>query len=228
VRVMGGALPPELELRATGIELNPAVVDLARAHLDLAPESEHDREVVADLEARVALRNIDASFDQIILDCYANQVEIPAHLCTVEFFGEVRDRLAQGGWLVANLGGFGFEDPVVAAVAQACAVAFGEPVLLLRVPRARNFTLIARRDAPLPLETDDDDGLLAVGGEPARLLQPRGLPGAWRLVAPDETRRPLTDDRCPIERLQLASIAEGARRLRGEGRAGAGRDGGEE
>lgn len=218
VRVMEGVMPPGLELEATGIELDPLVVDLARGYMDLAEES-RDRVVAADLDARVALHNLDARFDQIILDCYANQVEIPAHLCTKEFFQEARERLADGGWLVANLGGFGFDDPVVEAVAHTCAVVF-EGALLLRVPRARNFTLVARRNAPLPVEADGagvGGGLLAIEGEPARLLAPRGLPGAWHLVAPDEELRVLTDDRCPIERLQLASIAEGARRLRERG-----------
>ena len=44
------------------------------------------------------------------LDTYANQMEVPPHLCSLEFFEQVEARLAKGGWLTINLGGFGLDD----------------------------------------------------------------------------------------------------------------------
>ena len=123
---MEGAAPPGFTPRFTGVELDPLVVDFARRHLDLPEEDERHR-ILSGLDARVALRGLDEPFEQIVLDCYANQVEIPAHLATVEFFRELRDALAPEGWLTVNLGGFGFEDPVVDAVSRSCAAAFGSP-----------------------------------------------------------------------------------------------------
>ena len=196
-----------------GVELDPAVVELGREWLDLGA-AETRGEVWSGLDARLALRVARGSFEQIVLDCYSNQVEIPAHLCTREFFGELHARLAEGGWLAANLGGFDFEDPVVAAVARTCAHAFGSPALLVRVPSSRNFVLLARRGAPLPFGPE--------GLEPARTatrlaLGPRVLPGFTRLVAPDEAGLVLCDDHCPIELLQQRSIREArARRLQAE------------
>ncbi len=219
VRVIEGTLEEGRGLDVTGVELDPLVVAFARAHMDLAPERE-DRRTLAGMDARVALRNSIGGYDQIVLDCYANQVEIPPHLCTVEFFREARAKLAHGGWLCANLGGFGFDDPVVDAVAQTCANAFGADVLLMRVPHSRNFALLARNDAPLPLIPDPDDGALALDVRPIRsldvraLIAPRELPGSWSLVSPRDAS-PLTDDFCPIEQLQLESIRFGAARLTG-------------
>lgn len=208
LRVMEGVLPEGTWLKSLGIELDPLVVELAREHMDLADDDANLR-VHGGLDARVALSHAEGSFDQIILDCYANQVEIPPHLCTLEFFRELKQKLAPGGWLSVNLGGFGFEDPVVAAVAKTCAQAFGDSVLLMRVPRSRNFSLVARRDAALPL---DANGQLMAGTEPSpQLIAPRLLPGAWQLVAPGAEGRLLTDDDCPMEYLQSQSIRDGAR-----------------
>jgi spermidine synthase len=204
----------ELRWSWTGVELDPGVIALGREWLDLAT-AERNGEVWGGLDARLALRVARGQFDEIILDCYSNQVEIPAHLCTREFFAEAEARLAVGGWLAANLGGFAFDDPVVATVARTCARAFGSPVLLVRVPSSRNFMLFARRTAALPI---GPQGFLPPTATTRLALGPRALPDFTRLVSQDEVGLILTDDHCPIEVLQQRSILEArARRAREEG-----------
>jgi predicted membrane-bound spermidine synthase len=198
-----------LDSRMIGVEIDPAVVELGRAFFDLSTGGEM-LSVWSGIDARVALRVGKESFEQVVLDCYANQVEIPHHLCTLEFFQSLRDRLVDGGWLTANLGGFDFQDPVVASVASTCANAFGSAVLLLRVPWSRNFLLLARRDGSLPLV---DSKLQAATRQTILALGPRRLPGFARVVEPDSNLAILTDDWCPIENLQLRSLLE-ARALR--------------
>jgi spermidine synthase len=211
VRVLAGEA---LDVRLVGVELDPAVIELGRAYFDLAGESEA-LSVWSGLDARVALRIARGPFEQIVLDCYANQVEIPPHLCTLEFFRVLRSRLAEGGWLTANLGGFDFADPVVSAVASTCASAFASDVVLVRVPWSRNYVLLARRDRPLPWS---EGALHSAGRSSSLALGPRRLSGFSRLVRPDGSARPLTDDWCPIESLQLRSLVEArARRLEGAG-----------
>lgn len=198
--------------RFVGIELDPVVVAAGTDYFELEVGSERS-EVLAGLDARVALRATEHAFDQVIVDCYANQFEIPPHLCTREFFEEVRARLRPGGWLTANLGGFGFQDPVVSAVAATCAAAFGAPVLLVRVPMSRNYMLLARRDVPVPWS----EGALPAGRSAAPLaLAARALPGFAQLVAPQGPGLVLTDDRCPIERLQRRSLVEARATRSGE------------
>jgi len=198
-----------VDARIIGIEIDPAVVELGRAFFDLPPDG-RALTVWSGLDARVALRVAKQSFEQIILDCYANQVEIPSHLCTLEFFQAVREHLVEGGWLTANLGGFDFQDPVVASVAATCARAFGSPVVLLRVPWSRNYMLLARRDRPLPFSNGT---LNAEAHKTSLVLGPRRLPEFARIVEPDGMLGALTDDWCPIERLQFRSLME-ARALR--------------
>jgi spermidine synthase len=188
-----------------GVEIDPEAVRLGELHFGLRTERE-DLQVLTGLDARVALRATGGGFDQIILDCYSNQVEIPAHLCTLEFFEEAHSRLSEGGWLTANLGGYHFDDPVVAAVADTCALAFGREVMLVRVPHARNFILLARRSGGLPTSA----GTLAAAHRPSALvLGARLLPGFSRVVTPGRAGGGLlTDDRCPIELLQAESLEE--------------------
>ncbi len=208
-RVFRGSSPAGIEPAFVGIELDPMVVDLGRTYFDLDTSS-GDLEVWSGLDARVALACSPRAWDQIVLDCYANQVEIPPHLCTLEFFRLARGRLAEGGWLLANLGGFAFDDPVVGAVARTCAEAFEAPILLLRVPRSRNFTLLARRDQPVP---EDPSKSLPGSAALEALLVPRALPGFVHRVLPGQGPV-LTDDHCPVDQLQLRSLLQArARRI---------------
>lgn len=208
-RVLEGTMPEELELIASGVELDLRVVELARRWMDL-PEDGPRRRTLGGWDARTALRHGGGEFEQIVLDTYANQMEIPPHLCTVEFFEEVKAHLAPGGWLSINIGGFGFDDPVVGAVAGTAATAFESEALLVRVPFSRNCVAFLRRDAPLP--RPGGSGWSLEEPDLTTLLGPLELEGRWSFLPPGEVVA-LTDDHCPIESLQAASIAEAAARL---------------
>jgi predicted membrane-bound spermidine synthase len=208
VRVMEGAMPEGVALSTVGVELDPAVVELALEHFDL--DSGPDREVHGGLDARVALNHVARTFDQVALDCYANQVEIPPHLATVEFFREVRDVLRPGGWLSINAAGFGLDDPVVDAVARTCATAFEQPILVVRVPFSRNCMLFARRDAQVA-GPDDEVAWHRPGARFHALLRRMELGDAWRQVEPNQGTT-LTDAQSPMERLQLESLTDGRKR----------------
>lgn len=216
-RVLEGAAPQGVELELSGVELDPAVVAYAREHFEL---DDRTHTVIDGQDARFALRLAPAGYQQIVLDAYANQVEIPAHLCSTEFFGEVRDRLSPGGWLTVNAGGFGADDPVISALGRSMARVFGT-CLALRVPRARNWVLFARRDAALPRPRADG---ACVGSDwevdgdvPEALIAPLRVPGSAAWFEDDPDARVLTDDLNPMELLQRRSLEEGLERLRAAG-----------
>lgn len=203
-RVLEGARPAGLELHSTLVEIDARVAELGARWMDAGPSEL--RRWLAGFDARAALPLLEPSYDEIVIDAYANQIEIPPHLCSREFFAAALGRLAPGGWLALNVGGFDFEDPVVAAVAATLASAAQKRVLALRVPAARNFVLLARRDAPLP---DPESGALRPGdAAPTELTVLAGrleLPSAWRWIGADAARV-LTDDRNAIEALQQRSL----------------------
>ena len=209
-RVLEGASPPEVELDLWGVEIDRAVVQLGRRWFELPEDSERVH-VLAGQDARAALRRLPSDFDLIVLDAYANQVEIPPHLATVELFEELRSHLVDGGWVAVNVGGFGRGDPVVSAVGRTLAAVFGpERAAGARVPRSRNWILYARRAAGLPAPGDGAWSFAGPVGE--ALLPGLRLPGAWADFDPDAGPL-LTDDRSPLEQLQLRSLEEGRGRL---------------
>lgn len=204
VRVLEGVLDPRTTLGVVGFELDPVVLALGAAHFELGAGPE--RMYVGGLDGRAGLAQLTRTFDQVVLDAYANNMEIPPHLATVEFFGEVRRALAPGGWLTANLGGFGLDDPVVRAVAHAAREGLGVPVHLARVPFSRNVTLLARIGAEVPTPGSEAWRFAQALDE---LRPPLELPGAFTTLAGPEAGVPrLVDDRSPLEWLQLRSIEE--------------------
>ena len=192
---------PAVEVQSVGIEIDPEVVRLGREFFDLAVDSEQ-HQVFAGVDARHALASLPKDFDQIIVDAYANNVEIPPHLCTVEFFQSVAEHLAPGGWITANLSGFGPRDPVIRAVTHTLHVATGEPVLLRGIAFSRNSLAFVRKGAALP-----DAQAAQRLPEPLRQLF---VPGN---DSPLDHREPLgtllTDDHAPILDLERRSVAFG-------------------
>ncbi|MCE9594980.1 MAG: fused MFS/spermidine synthase [Planctomycetes bacterium] len=207
-RVIEGTLPTGVQLDALGVEIDPVVTELGRRWFELVEDAQH--RVVSGVDARTVVRTNPGPFDQVVLDAYANQVEIPAHLSTVEFFELLHDTLAPGGWLSVNVGAFGCDDPLVIALAETIEVAFEGSVLAVRIPASRNVVLFARRDARPP--RPDAPGWRA--GEPfdSDLLAKTTHPANWRWFE-GAKRAPLDDDSNPIDRLQLESLELGRARL---------------
>ena len=211
VRILDGSLPTDLQLDVTGVELDPVVVELGRAHMEMPSEGEHFR-ALAGVDARAALRALAGPFEQIVLDTYANQTEIPSHLATVEFFEELEQRLTPGGWLCINVGAFDLEDPVLLAVGASAASAFGRAASAFAVPASRNVVLFLRRDAEVPQPSSaqwEIDGAASV-------LLPRLALAAHRREIDEQAGAVLTDDRAGLEQLQLASLQR-ARDVRAQG-----------
>ena len=216
VRVLEGVVAPETDLRTVGIEIDPVVVELGERWFEL--ESDGDRRVViGGLDGRAALRLSDRMYDQIVVDAYANNMEIPPHLASVEAFRAVDERLVEGGWLTVNVGGFGPDDPVVKAVAAAAAIGLQTEVHIARVPLSRNLTLFARKGGEVPRPRGSafgSRGMPLVGGV-GSLLPPLEVEGAWTtLSVEDAAGHAQTDDTSAMERLQLQSIQLAEQRLR--------------
>ncbi len=151
--------------RATGVELDPAVVELGERFLPLPPGLRERTRILAGLDARTALRGAPRDLDLLFLDAYARQFEIPLHLATVEFFEECRERLRPGGVLALNLGSAGgltSGDPVLRKLRASLGRAFGGRVRAQQVPGSRNLLLFARKDRPLAPQ-EELAGILPAG-----------------------------------------------------------------
>jgi spermidine synthase len=102
----GGTLPMALdeilpETRIDAVEIDPAVVRVAREFFGFAPSP---RVSVFDQDARVFVKRAlqkGETYDFILLDAFSGEY-IPEHLMTREFLAETRQLLAEGGVLAAN------------------------------------------------------------------------------------------------------------------------------
>ena len=88
---------PSLDLQV--VELDPVVADVARRYFAMP---DHPRLKVAIEDGRRYLQRNERRYDVIALDAYFSD-SIPFHLATREFVELVRDRLAPGGVVVANI-----------------------------------------------------------------------------------------------------------------------------
>ncbi len=140
------------EWRATGVELDAEAAQLGHRWMP-APEELASRTELKIGDARLLLRTAPEDLDFLLLDAYASQFEIPAHLCTVEFFAETRQHLRPGGVLAVNLGTSsraGTEGGAVGGVLAGLLQAYDGRVRLHRVPFSRNVVAFARDELALP------------------------------------------------------------------------------
>ncbi len=102
----GGTIPRALhelvpQARIDVVEIDPAVVKVARRYFDLGDSSDLN---VIEADGRVQVKRAlreRKSYDLIMLDAFDHEY-IPEHLLTQEFLKEVKALLAPGGVLAAN------------------------------------------------------------------------------------------------------------------------------
>lgn len=199
----GGAF----DLHIDGPELDPAILELGRKWFDLPPEGTPGlRTVAADGRPFLQALPADVRYHVLVVDAFANELYIPFHVGTREFFELCRRRLEPGGLLAMNVYAVGPRAPNLAALENTLATVFGR---CLRVSQywGSNFLLLARNgDAPPDLSLLDRDAVTRRFGERGdvaewdRLL---GLADNLRrsafLVHPREEAPVLTDDHAPLE-----------------------------
>lgn len=213
-------------LTVDGAEIDPAVIRAGREHFGLDDRAPWLR--VRALDARAFLEGAPAErrWDLILVDCYSQEYYLPFHLTTAEFFGRARARLKPRGVLAYNAFAYRPDDPLLRALVNTTATAFGR-AWLAKVPGYPNYLVLATAapgDLPLlrfseqatPSEGSPAAAFAAKpeGGE-ALALAAKTLAAA-QTVDPDPGLPVLTDDRAPVERLMDASLRAYDRARMGE------------
>ncbi len=180
------------QVQITGVEIDPAIVDVAQRYFHLDEPNVHP--VVAD--ARYWLDTQAGQYDVVVMDAY-RQPYIPFHLTTKEFFTEVRDHLRPGGVAVVNAGRTATDYRLVDALASTMAAVYPS-VFLVDVPRFSN-TLIYGSTQPTTL-ADVQHNLGLVGEPVARSVAASAVDEGNLRVSPYHDQV-FTDDLAPVERL---------------------------
>lgn len=196
-------------LDVDGAEIDPDIIEMGRKHFHLPPPSEPWLRAWP-MDGRhmlEALRSGGRKWHMIAIDAFANELYIPFHLGTREFFELCRDSLEPGGVMAMNVYADRTDAPNLAALENTVADAFGHCVRV-RQTWGGNFLLIARRGesppdlrrlAPSRLEERFGSPAIAEWGGLVALCE--RIPKASTLVRPDPSKPILTDDHCPLEAL---------------------------
>lgn len=173
-------------IRIDGVEIDPEVLGIARAYFGLSGAvTTHNQ------DGRVFMSLGRNRYDIIVIDAYTQQIYIPFHLTTSEFFSQVGRRLAPDGLVAMNVSSAGDDSPLMVSLINTLHNSFAH-VYQFRVPYTFDNVLIASSREitfSVPAETRSK-GLEAIASECARSFRERPLSAG---IAP------LTDDRAPIE-----------------------------
>ena len=150
----GGSVAKFLRLhypqtRICVIEIDPQVVAIARQCFAVPAEDPRFSVIVCDGAEYIS--RPAAAADLIMVDGYDAESQAKA-LATTQFYRDCRQRLAQGGMLVANLWG---GDREFSAVLKRIGETFPEGTLCLPARKQGNVIVLAFRDPPGPLRWDE-------------------------------------------------------------------------
>jgi spermidine synthase len=176
------------EIVVDGVEIDPKVIQVARNFFALSPDVR-----VFNQDGRIFVTLGKGKYDIVIIDAYTQQIYIPFHLTTVEFFTKLKDRLSEQGIVAMNVSAPRLDSPLLQSIMNTLRPVFGH-IYLFRIPMSSDNIVIAS-DRSLNF------GLLdrAAGTELQSIAQfSRPL---FRETEPDSRYEPLTDDRAPIEHM---------------------------
>ncbi|MEJ2098577.1 MAG: fused MFS/spermidine synthase [Desulfobacterales bacterium] len=171
-----------------GVEIDPKVIQIARNYFALRPDVD-----VFNQDGRIFVTLTKRKYDIVIIDAYTQQIYIPFHLTTVEFFTELKARLSQQGMVAMNVSAPRVNSPLLQSIMNTLRLVFRH-VYLFSIPMSSdNIVLVSDRSVNF--------GLLgrAAGTELegiAKLSQP-----LFRESESGGRYKPLTDDWAPIEHM---------------------------
>jgi len=212
------------KVRVDGAEIDPVVLELGREYFHLPPaDADWLRAFAMDGRQMLAAAPPGTSYHMLVVDAFSQELYIPFHLGTREFFELAKSRLAPGGIFAMNVYAYRPDSPNLAALENTLATVFG------RCQRVKqywegSYILVARNGA----EPADMSRLIAgrvetrMGKRPAvaewaTLVRQVGwVPKHTTIIRPDAAKPVLTDDYCPLERMTDRFIERSEAELFGE------------
>ncbi len=178
---------PEMELEA--VEIDPRATELGYLYFGSIPEEC----TVHTADGRSFMDSAEGAWDIIVTETYSNQIYIPFHLTTLEYFSAMKGRLAPGGIAAMNVNALDETSEQVFAL-----------VYLAPVAGDYNYMLLAF-DSPITAPDGDSMGVWNPDLQyTAQLFQP-----AFEPFQPCGGMI-LTDNRAPVEFMTDLMIARGA------------------
>jgi spermidine synthase len=193
------------DLHITGVEIDGDVIPLDYRYFGLSPD---DADIVHQ-DARAYVRQAAAAgkrYDVAIVDAYSQQIYIPFHLSTREFFEEVRSVLTPRGLVALNVNAVSPGSPLLLSMERTVRAVFPH-VYVMKARGAYNYIVIESNAALRPSSLQaipENSPLAAVRKEWENGLQDITEAASTRGML-------LTDDRAPVEMLTDSMIWQVAR-----------------
>jgi len=176
------------EIGIDGIEIDPKVIKIARTYFALT-----DAARVFNQDGRIFVSLGKRKYDIVIIDAYTQQVYIPFHLTTMEFFSQVKKGLSDNGIVAMNVSSAREDSPLIQSISNTLRLVFGH-VYRLRIPGSvDNVVLASNRSIDFAALAE------AAGTELQSIAAYSQL--NFRESSYDDRYSPLTDDRAPIEHM---------------------------
>lgn len=182
---------PEREIAIDAVEIDPAMFHVAETYFGLTPD---DAERIV-MDGRRHLNMTDRTYDLIVIDAFREELYVPFHLATAEFFSLAAEHLEPEGILAMNVIG-GEEDGLLRHIEETVHTALPE-VQSAHLEGTLNNVVVASHAL---LDWERLGSAPEAFGEAVEHLLTRR-----RVTATDHV---LTDDRAPVEYLTDAMIAK--------------------
>jgi spermidine synthase len=176
---------PEIEV--DGVEIDQKVIDISREYFGLEPSIN-----VHNKDGRIFLQQSDQKYDLIVVDTFANELYIPFHLTTKEFFAEVKAHLTDQGVMGMNILVSSPDAEMMKSMINTLKVNFAHVYALEVHQGGFNYLLLAS-------EKELDFDLLSQGVEPMLQGDATYFKDNIKEMSYSDDTMILTDDKAPIE-----------------------------
>lgn len=193
VRSMAKLFEGEKNIHVDGVEIDERVIDLAKKYFDL--NIPNLKIHIAD--GRIFARLTEKKYDLALIDAYSNQIYIPWHLTTDEFFSNINSLLNSGGIAALNLNATSKQSELYRAVTNTMAHNFNY-VYSAPIPNSYNYLIFASND-PIDFNLFLADGVVA--DNPGLSELARQIIDNHEHILYNSEIGLLTDDRAPVEHM---------------------------
>ncbi len=133
------------------VEIDKTVIEAAQQYFDM-----NEKEInVINQDGRFFLEKTEKKYDYLIVDAYSNQLFIPFHVTTDEFFHLTKSKLNQRGVLSININADGHQSELLQKMEQTVKKNF-KNVYVLPMDNSYNFLVFAS-DVDLDFEFELDE-----------------------------------------------------------------------
>lgn len=192
---------PQMSL--AGVEIDPAVTKLGYQFFGLRPEEAS----VATMDGRAFFRTTNQQYDLIIVDAYSQQIYIPFHLTTSEFFSEIKGRLSDRGMLALNVNATTKDSRLLQSISRTVAEVFPY-TYSVKVGGSYNYMVIG---SLTELRPEVLTAKTSANPQVAAMVEP--FQAGWQGLKADSLPfgQRLTDNRAPVEFLTDEMIWQAAK-----------------